>query len=149
MATIKKINKDITINAQSRQTNTCKQWPTFSLLYMTTNNNYNFNYFKASQQSERINVTANVFKKLFDISCQDWKYWYGLDKYNGIETIPFNRVFVSPQGITLTDDEKVIVFRFKGSNTKEYRILGFRRNSCPTLHIFAFDFDFTAYKHGK
>jgi len=114
--------------------------PSFSFCYLTTNKKYNFESLDKGKQKE---WSAALVDRMIEISKEDWIYWFGLPKNKGIETIPYEKVNFSPNEIGISDDEKVIVFRF---NSQKGRIIGFKVDTI--FYIIGFDFDFSAYDHG-
>jgi len=91
--------------------------------------------------------------RLHEISQYEWVHWYRLNKKKGIETLEYDRIHfdIAPDSeneLQITKDTKVIVFRFNTpEKTDGGRIIGLRINSCATLHILGYDFDFSAYRH--
>lgn len=121
----------------------CQQYPAFSFLYLTTNKRYTFDYFGKSKQ-EKLRVRAELHDRLETISQKSWRDWISDAKGVGFETLNFDILHVAPKGISLTPDENIYVFRF---DKQDKRIIGFRKDECPILYIFAYDFDHSAYPH--
>lgn len=121
----------------------CDQYPAISFRYLTTNNKYNFEYFKDDKEQE--NMLVSLSKRVADITAQTYEYWLGMRKYHGCELLDFWQFkTMKPYGIDLSSDDKVYVFRF---GKQEYRICGVRFDKCPTLYIMGMDFDHSAYNH--
>ena len=136
-----KISLDSTLRKGSR----CEQYPAFSFRYLTTNRRYNFEYFQ-DNKNEESKMHSLLVKRLKEISEKPYSYWSGLGKVHGSEQIPYWRFRIAPNGLALSKDDKLVVFRFCQQN---YRIIGIRLESCPTLFIIGFDFDYSAYEHGN
>ena len=119
----------------------CDQYPAISYRYMTTNKQYSL-----KDKCEPIALAHALHKRLLEITQKSWLFWSQQDKNYGFETLEFSRIKIKPSGYELTGDEKIFIFRFNSSNC---RILGFRKDSCPTLYILGFDLKFSAYNHGS
>lgn len=119
----------------------CDQYPAISYRYMTTNKQYSL-----KDKCEPIMLAHILHKRLLEITQKPWIYWSQQDKGYGFETLEYSRININPSGCELTGDEKIIIFRFDSSRC---RILGFRKDSCPTLYIIGFDLNFSAYNHGN
>lgn len=122
------------------------QYPAFSFVFLTTNNSYTFDYFN-KDNDKRIAI-ENVYKRLVEIGKDTWLDWYTKGKQQGLETIPAHQIKISPSGRTITQDEKVIVFRVKNYTGEDARILGIKEDGSPILHIIGFDFNYSVYNHG-
>jgi len=116
----------------------------FSFVYLTTNTDHNFLYFKKNK-SECYKVKAALYDRIEEITKEPWLYWYGQSKFNGIETIPAKEIKFKPSGYEFSDGDKVIVFRFNGDKG---RIIGVKLDSSPFYYVIGFDFDYSAYNHG-
>lgn len=136
-----KINR---LNILEKRGGACEQHPAFSYQHLTTNKEYNFEYFK--DKNERMRAQSAAIKRLEEISENEWKYWNTQSKNVGLESIEYSGIYIIPKGIVLSPDPKIYVFRFC---SQEYRILGFRKESCPILFIIGYDFAHNAYNHGK
>lgn len=60
-------NKPIIDN---KNVSSCKQTPSFSFIYMTTNKKYNFERFKSSKGDKQV-LVSNLYKKLEEISAKN------------------------------------------------------------------------------
>lgn len=122
----------------------CTQIPHVSFRYLTSNSSYNFNYF--SNKNNALEAKAELYDRIESITKDTWLHWNGLPKdRGGIETINSGQIKWSPNGYSLTNDQKLIIFRFNSNN---YRIIGFKDGQCPTFYIIGFDFNYSAYNHG-
>ena len=77
-----------------------------------------------------------------------YKSWLELGKESkktGFETILYSQLNFSPNGLELSNDTKLIIFRF---NKQNWRLIDYKSSNFKSvLHIIGFDFNFTAYKH--
>lgn len=69
----------------------------------------------------------------------------------GYEMIPISDFFINldniKEDLSLSDDSKIIVFRF---NNQKNRILGVRSQECSSiLYIIGYDWNYSAYDHGS
>lgn len=142
---IKNNNKKNKVNSQKISSNTsnCSVNPMFSFQYLTTNKKYNL---EKLDKNQKATFLADLSARLIEISQKPWIYWNNLPKDKGMETIPFKDINFSPNGLELSKDEKIIVFRFSSQNA---RILGVKSSSCAVYNIIGFDTDFSAYNHGN
>lgn len=104
---------------------------------------------KAKEKCNKI--IENLFKKLQEISTLTWKELQNRPKETGYETIPISEFKINfeniKQELKLSDDSKIIVFRF---NNQQCRILGVRSKECSSiLYIIGYDWDYSAYNHGS
>lgn len=74
----------------------------------------------------------------------NWHNLFSRDKTHGFESIPSKQLKFRPNNYKLTPDSKVLVIRFK---KQKYRMIGMKKNNI--FHVFGFDFDHSAYNHGK
>ena len=126
----------------------CEHFPTFSFRYMTKNKRYNFNFFPMSQSSDKIKTQSNVYSRLEEISKESWLKLSQYNKYLGFETRDYSYIrFLA--GVDLPKDESIYIIRFDLYNGDKGRILGFKKRGCPILYIIGYDFDFSAYSHGR
>lgn len=132
------------IDDKKKRGSGCEQYPAFSFRYLTRNNQYQFDYF--SNQNDKDKMMSLLLERVREISEKPYTYWNGLSKNQGSEMIPYSEMKVNPNGLILSQDDKLIVFRF---NRQQYRIIGIRIESCPILYIIGFDFNYSAYSHGS
>lgn len=116
----------------------------FSFEYLTSNNEFNFNYFKDS--SDKLEAYGSFIEKLIELSGITWKKILLSRKNVGIETIPYHEIKFSGNNTEniLSSDSKIFVIRF---NKQKYRLLGFKKNSSSAFQIIGFDFNYSAYHH--
>jgi len=122
------------------------QHPIFCFKHITSNNRFNLDYFDKDRDRE---VASNALvEKIMQLSQHSFVELLNFGKGFSFETIPYEQ-FSIRLGITgkeLSKETKLYVFRFKEQN---YRVICFKSEIIPTLlHILAFDFNFSAYKHG-
>lgn len=83
-----------------------------------------------------------------------WKDFMSLPKEIGMESIKSSELNFQPNDYGLTPDQKVVVIRF---NRQKYRAIGIKeripgasdKDCVDIFHVFGFDFDYSAYNHGK
>lgn len=147
-----KINKN---EIKERKDNFCIQYPFFSFRFLTTNSNHNWNYFKDTADYHK--TLTSFTNRLEDISRENWLYWSHQGKENGIEAIDYSRMRFQAsitdehkRQLGFTKDTKVMVFRFDTfQGNGRGRIMGFKSTPCSAFYIIGFDFDFSAYNHGR
>lgn len=125
----------------------CPQGVSFSFGHLTTNKNFNFEFF-SNNTHDLLAAKAAILDRLQELSQKSWLYWQGLSKRQGIEMLLSDDIRFSPSGYSLSGDEKVIVFRFSFSGT-DCRIIGVKKSPCSVFYIIGFDFDHSAYNHGS
>lgn len=149
MAKLKKQKQNLKLNRSiiSEQPH-CPKSPSFSFAYLTKNKRFNFESF-SNDKSKRNAMQAELTKRLIEISQKPWFFWYDCGKNTGIETIPFYEINFSPNGLDLTPDEKVIVFRFASGKCRMIGTKGKLCSTCATYYVIGFDFNYSAYNHGS
>lgn len=137
-------------SVQKNRGGKCDQYPAISFKHLTTNKDYNLNYLTNKQKYDRLAVKESLIDKLQEITSKSWKELFSLPhETEGCEAFSFSEFsHVKPKDIQLSPDEKIFIFRFK-SFKDQARVFGFRKDKCPTLYIMGYDFDFSAYNHGK
>jgi len=128
--------------SQSAVVPKCPETPSFSFQYLTTNKDYNF---EKLDKRQKLEWKSALVERMIEISQKSWQSWLNMDKKQGFETIPANRIHFNPNGYELSDDEKIIIFRF---NSQKGRILGIKGNGCSVYYVIGFDTDYSAYDHG-
>ncbi|WP_312637386.1 hypothetical protein [Oscillibacter sp.] len=127
------------------------QHPFFSFRFMTTNKAHSISFLERRTPGDQLKTLQGLYSIMEKISSSPWKDWGALSKSTGYETITYSQLnFSAPEGIHLTGDTKLFVFRFdtfRGCNNG--RIIGFKDNPCAAFNIIGYDFDFTAYPHGR
>ncbi len=53
----------------------CEQYPTFSFRHLTTNSNFNFNYFNTAQAREMQTMKHKLYDRIEEICKNNWRYW--------------------------------------------------------------------------
>ncbi len=123
--------------------------PVFCFRYLTTNNKYNFEFYKNSNATEKNSVAAKLVEKLDEMSKRSWVELFLNSKENGgLEQLSYDIVRFKPfnynsEGI-LSEDTKYTIMRF---DSDDKRIIGIKRSGCPIYHIIGFDFNHSAYPH--
>lgn len=122
----------------------------FSFCYLTANGSFNFDYFNSSQKRECETIKASLYDRLEELSKYKWIDLMALPKGHGFETIPVSRLKFQPSEMDDISGQKAIVFRFKGVNGKDCRIIGIKEDHCSAVcHVIGYDFDYSAYDHGS
>lgn len=137
-------NNKFSLSQQNSQKHICDQYPAFSFRYLTNNKKFNLDCCFKNSTNETKTIMTNLITRLNELSLKPYTHWLSLGKKNGCETITYGQLKLKVEGLNLTPDEKIFVFRFSNGGC---RILGVRQNGCPTLHIIGFDFKFKAYNH--
>lgn len=118
-------------------------YPVFCFKHITTNKKHNINFFKKD-----VNAKTKAYGALFylidDMQNSTWRELFSRRKETGFESIPYKEIKLKPNSYKITPDSKVISIRFKRQN---YRMIGVKENDI--FHVFGFDFDYSAYDHGK
>lgn len=115
-------------------------------------NNKNYKIEKITKSKGKNNKTIQkLFEKFEEISNLTWKELQNRPKETGYEMIPISEFNINLDNIKrdlkLSDDSKIIVFRF---NSQNCRLLGVRSQECSSiLYIIGYDWDFSAYDHGS
>ena len=96
-------------------------------------------------------MMKKLFEKLEEISQLTWKELQNKPRETGYEMIQISEFNVNlndiKENLKLSDDSKIIVFRF---NNQKCRILGIPSTECNSiLYIIGYDWDFSAYNHGN
>ena len=142
-------NKEKQIKLGQQNTASCLNNVCFSFFYMTSNSRYNLGYFSNSQKRETEIVKSNLYDRLEELSKLTWLELAGLPKKQGFETIPVDSLNFQPSNFSSSQGKKAIIFRFKGVNGNDCRIIGIKEEHCSAIcHIIGYDFDYSAYNHG-
>lgn len=119
-----------------------------SFAYLTTNNDYNYAYFKQDKTGE-LKSRKDLVKLLVEITSNNW-VTLGLrskHQWGGFEKLPWSDFSgFSARNIEVPGDQNIYVFRF---NQDRNRVFGFKNSQCCTLYVVGFDFNFSAYDHGN
>lgn len=140
---IKSKGKKPKVSMETISKKKCPENMAFSFEYLTNNKHYNFGKL---DKSNFLEWNTELLVKIVELTHNSWQHWFSLSKKNGAETIPFKQVQFTPNGYDISDDEKVIVFRFKSGNG---RILGIKDGNCPIYYVIGMDVDYSAYNHGS
>lgn len=152
MSKLKKSSRAPKIQPPTASTAVCqeKQYPFFSFRYTTTNKRYSLSSIEKLNASEQHAVLSGLVQRISEITKESWESLHNQRKnQNGYEMIPKYQIkfdFAYP----LTDDAKLIVFRFNTHlGNKHGRIIGFKDSPCSAYYVFGLDLDFSAYNHGS
>lgn len=107
--------------------------------------------FILKQKGNNKKTIENLFKKFEELSNFTWKDFINKPREVGYEMIPISDFFINLDNIkkdlSLSDDSKIVVFRFDNQNR---RLLGVKSKECNAiLYIIGYDWDFSAYDHGS
>lgn len=121
-----------------------------SFKYSVKNKNYTIEK-QTSEKNKCNKMMQKLFEKLEEISKLTWKELQNKPRETGYEMIPISEFNVNlndiKENLKLSDDSKIIVFRF---NNQKCRILGIPSTECNSiLYIIGYDWDFSAYNHGN
>ena len=142
-------SKEKQLKLGRQNTASCPGNVCFSFCYMTSNSRYNFDYFVNSQKRESETIKANLYDRFEQLSKMTWLELAGLPKKQGFETIPIDSLNFQPSHFSSGQEKKAVVFRFKGVNGKDCRIIGIKEEHCSAVyHVIGYDFDYSAYDHG-
>ncbi|MDU5274412.1 MULTISPECIES: hypothetical protein [Peptoniphilus] len=127
-------------------------YPIFSFKHITRNNKYNIKFFKKSKDKQR--AYGALFYLIGEMQQMTWKDFIRLPKEKGMESMKSSELNFYPNDYNLTPDQKVVVIRF---NRQKYRVIGIKeripgasdKEGIDIFHVFGFDFDYSAYDHGK
>ena len=124
-----------------------KLLPLFSFAHITRNSWYTFEYFKDS--NAQLSCREELDQLFLELSKTSWLDLSRRRKeqFGGFETIPFGQINFYPDNIELTKDTKILSFRF-GAGDK-FRMLGYRIERCQAFYIIGYDFNHSAYLHGR
>lgn len=138
-----KSRSKITKEVVAKRGSECEQYPAFSFRFLTKNKKFNYEYFSEGKDKEK--MLSHLSQKIIELTQNPYTHWNNLAKQTGIEMLYYWQMdHVIPSGLEMTKDDKVWVFRFC---SQDYRILGVRLESCPTMYIIGFDFNYKAYSH--
>ena len=117
----------------------------FSLEYLTKNKSYTFAFFDGRIRDE-LQARQSLSELLKNLSAETWVGIAQIGKRTqcGFETLPAVQLNFSPDGYEFSRDEKVWVFRF---GSQQYRLIGIQDSN--VLYVLGYDFDHSAYNHGK
>ena len=116
-----------------------------TLAHLTTNKNFTFEFFDKNFRSKSAALEQFV-EFLQRLTAKKMSEVVTLSKFDecGFETLPFEQINFTPNGIALSRNAKIHVFRFGNG---KFRLLGFFERQQPVLNVIGFDFDYSAYKH--
>lgn len=120
----------------------CPDKPSFSFEFLTTNKKYNF---EKLDKRNGLEWRSTLLSRIIELTQNSWQHWQGLGKEQELETIPFQQIHFNPNNYSISEDEKVIVFRF---NSQKGRILGIKDSYCSVYYVIGMDTDYSAYNHG-
>lgn len=120
----------------------------FSWQYLTSNKVHTFDFFRGDLRNE-LEARKSLSDLVMDLCSSTWGNVLlrrKTDKH-GAETMEMERLNFCARGYQFSNDQKVFIFRF-GSNNK-YRLLGVNGSDSNVLYVIGYDFDYSAYNHGK
>lgn len=119
-----------------------------SFKHVTTNKNYNFEYFKKTDARKNLDARKALDKLFSEITNIEWieSIRRGKYRFGGCEKLPKYQIanIIIPN-MKVTDDTPIYIFRF--GNQDEYRACGIKGEGCHVLYIVAYDFNFSLYRH--
>ena len=121
-----------------------------SFKYSVKSKDYTIN--KITKARDKCNkIIQKLFERLEEISGLTWIELQNRPKETGYEMIPISEFNINfdtiKQELNLSDDSKIIVFRF---NNQKCRLFGVRSHECSSiLYIVGYDWDYSAYDHGS
>lgn len=121
----------------------------FSFHHLSEKEDYNFRYFeKKAKKAETGNAIVQFIEKIAEFSKMTWEQLYQLPKKSGIEYLDaalFEESFINSLNIPVAKDDKLIVVRFNGQNS---RFIMKRGTKCARVaHILGIDYDMKLYSH--
>ncbi len=117
--------------------------PVFAFQYVTTNKDYNINYFK-KRVRDKCKAYSSMFHQIDIMEKTSWKELFNAGKNKGIESIDISQVKFRPNSLKkVSKDQKVLVVRF---NREKYRMIGIKEKN--VFQVIGFDFNYNAYNHG-
>ena len=118
----------------------------FSFQHVTTNNRYNWNFFKKRIRDE-LQAHNDLLERLKELSNETWLSLFEKPKKSGAETLPRTMLKFDPDRSIYEErvnEDQFISIRFA---SQQYRLLGMRKKNSSTFFIIGYDFDFSAYDH--
>ena len=128
-----------------------EQHPWFSFRYMTENGRYSLKFLEKVSARDKAETLSSLCHRFEELSAEPWTHWMEQQKRIGLETMDFSRIKFSAKPSTpISKDTTVYVFRFDTYVGKgKGRIIGFKNSPCSVFHVIGYDFDLSAYDHGK
>lgn len=124
----------------------------FSFTYLTKKKDYTLEFYRKSKSIKGI-TAIELYEKLSNLSNHTWKELEAKPSTFQYERIGYSQLRFNANenaegdnSIEFSGDTKVCVFRF---NNQDGRIIGIKREGCPTLHVIGLDLNFSAYDHGS
>lgn len=119
----------------------------FSFHHLSEKEDYNFRYFeKKAKKAEASNAIVQFIEKIAEFSKMTWEQLYQLPKKSGLEYLDaaiFEESFINSINIPIAKDDKLIVVRFNGQNS---RFVMKRGTKCSRVaHILGIDYDMKLY----
>lgn len=121
----------------------------FSFHHITSCTDYNFIGFnKQKKNSETVNCIIQLVDKLKKMSQLTWDQFHSQHRkagYEYVNTYEMDEAFVNHLDITIPKDEKLLVVRFNGQNS---RFILKRGTKCNRVaHFLGLDYNLKLYKH--
>lgn len=143
MSAKRKLSKTTDVN-KLKEPDKVESYPVFCFKHLTTNKKYNIEYFKKKNVREKSKAYGALFFLINDMQNSGWKDLFSRSKEIGFESIQSKQLKLQPKNLSLSPDSKVLCIRFK---KQTYRMLGIKNKD--VFHVIGFDFDYSAYNHGK
>ena len=130
--------------------NDCELNISFSFEY-SVNKKYSIEYITKKKKEKCNDIIFDLFKKLEELSKMKFVDFQNRPKNSGYEMIPISELNFKinencMKSLCLSEDSKIIVFRFHNQNC---RLLLAQSRKCSSLfYVIGYDWDFSAYDHG-
>lgn len=138
------------IQAKYRQPIKTEKTISISLCYLSKNKKRNFEFFSDKNLRQKEKALTDFFDFVKRLTGKTRLEILSKNKSAncGFENLKFQDINCKPDGIFLSKDTNISIFRF-GDNTSggDYRVLGFFSEENPIFNIIGFDFDYSAYEH--
>ena len=138
------------VQAKNRQPIKTEKTISISLCYLSKNKNRNFNFFSDKNLRQKEKVLTDFFDFVKRLTGKTRLEILSKNKSSdcGFENLNFQNIKFKPDGVELSKDTNISVFRFGDNNSGgNYRVLGFFSEDNPIFNIIGFDFDYSAYEH--
>lgn len=118
----------------------------------SVNSRYSIEYITKKSKEKCNSIIFALFQKLEELSKLTIKDLQNRPRESGYEMIPLSELNFEidndiKQDLELSNDSKVIVFRF---NKQDCRLITAKSPKCKNLlYVLAYDWNFSAYNHGS
>lgn len=126
---------------------------TFSFEY-SVNSKYSIEYITKKSKEKCNDIIFALFQKLEELSKLRFVDLQNRPKESGYEMIPISELNFKidnkiKQGLGLSNDSKVIVFRFNKQKCRLILAKSTKSQCTNLLYVLGYDWDFSAYNHGS